>query len=328
MSQTSIEWATHVWNPLAGCTRVSEGCDHCYAAAMSLRLEAMALKDIEFGIDPGGKAKYIGIATRNGKGTPVFNGKINFDKAALDEPFRWKRPRKVFVNSMSDLFHKDVPDGFIDAVFDVMSRTPQHTYQVLTKRPERMAAYVGSSWSMSLYPNIWLGTSVENQEQADARIPHLMKLKSSVRFLSMEPLLGPVDIGPYVNKFRWLVNEDNGQIMRPLDWVIVGGESGREARPMHPDWVRAIRDQCAAAGVPFFFKQFGAWGLSPLPSFVPISGEHQLGKLFASEKSYYAIPSVTSEEFPNTIRVERLEKVGKHAAGRLLDGRLHDEFPQ
>jgi protein gp37 len=299
MSKSKIEWTGETWNPLAGCTRASEGCDNCYAAAMSLRIEAMAEKDIADGKDPGRKAKYMGIANRNGKGVAAFNGKINLDYEALNEPLRWTRPRTVFVNSMSDLFHKDVPDGFIDQVFDVMAKTPQHTYQVLTKRPERMAEYVNTYWSMSLRPHIWLGTSVENQEQADKRIPALLRTRAKVRFLSMEPLLGSVMLqgGDYPSTYMYL--RGNGGDER-INWVIVGGESGPHARPLQTSWIASIRDQCRETGTPFFLKQLGI-------------GQKAYGPGYLHE--YEGLPFIVStakgnhmDEWPEALQVREMPK--------------------
>lgn len=334
MAQNSkIEWTDTTWNPLAGCTRASAGCDNCYAAKMSLRLEAMALADIEAGKDPGGKQKYIGVATKNGQGVPAFNGTINLDEDELQRPYSWKKPRRVFVNSMSDLFHKDVPEWFILSAFNVMRDNPQHIFQVLTKRPDRAASFTNRLPSVPR--NVWMGTSVENQEQADLRIPHLLNIPAAVRFLSMEPLLGPVDLRNFdYGKERgltmghdWLTGEEwsHSEVFgggnswleadeadeygeKRIHWVIVGGESGANARPMHPDWVRSLRDQCVDAGVPFFFKQWGEW-LPHGQSVKPIStrsGNFHTWSSFPFDWSKY---------------------VGKKSAGRLLDGRTWDEFP-
>lgn len=306
-AKTAIEWTDQTWNPTVGCTQVSPGCDHCYAKAITER----------------------------------FSGKGSFDQVVLHEnrlnaPLHWRKPRMVFVNSMSDLFHQDVPDEFIARVFAVMAITPQHTYQVLTKRHGRMrsllntpdfwtsvgrfarhfgyhfkekaANYLGggqniydtTEWeTRRRLDNVWLGVSVEDQKRADLRIPALLDTPAAVRFVSAEPLLGPIDLhGPadaHGHRARltyWLLGRPgwgpdvtlpSGLAMRDmttgprLDWVIVGGESGPGARPMDPDWACVLRDQCASAGVAFFFKQWG--GRSP------------------------------------------------KAGGRLLDGRTYDEFP-
>lgn len=231
---TAIEWTNETWNPLAGCSIVSEGCRNCYAMRLAARLEAM------------GQEKYAGLTTRHGARV-IWNGELNEDWDALRAPLRWRKPRRVFVNSMSDLFHERVSDAFISAVWKIMRATPRHTYQVLTKRPGRMRRAarelnVGSN-GMPL-PNVWLGVSVEDRVSAEQRIPNLQYTFARVRFLSIEPLISP------------LVGVDLA-----CDWVIVGGESGPGARPMDPDWVRVIRNVCCAAGTPFFFKQWG--GASP-----------------------------------------------------------------
>lgn len=230
-AMTKIEWTDATWNPVAGCTWASPGCDVCYAARMTRRLEAM------------GQADYAGLTTKK-----HFNGTVRTLAHKLDAPLRWKKPRMVFVNSMSDLFHKDVPTEFIWQVFDTMWNARQHTFQILTKRPERMAGVLSEMYAASCsdpLPNVWLGTSVENVEQT-ARIDHLLKCPAAVRFISAEPLLECVDFA-----FRNWADEEKYRI----DWCIVGGESGPGARPMHPDWARLIRDDCQAAGVKFFMKQ-------------------------------------------------------------------------
>lgn len=301
---TSIEWTDETWNPLAGCTRASAGCDNCYAARMALRLEAMAQADIAAGKDPGGKTKYIGVATRNGRGVPAFNGTINLDTDALNVPLNWRKPRRVFVNSMSDLFHPGVPFRFVADAFTVMRLSPRHTYQVLTKRPGRMADFQRQHYPNGFPANVWAMTSVENQAAADERIPDLLRVRAAVRGLSMEPLLGPVNIGfggVMPNRWQWLDGDS-------LHWVIVGGESGPNARPMHPDWVRSIRDQCQAAGVPFFFKQWGDWCY---PSQMT-DGERRAWDV------YHGTENVE----------ERPAALGKKRAGRLLDGREWNEYPE
>jgi protein gp37 len=210
---SSIEWTESTWNPVTGCTKLSPGCAHCYAERMAKRLRAM------------GQARY-----RNG-----FRLTVHPD--ALEIPLRWRRPRMIFVNSMSDLFHKDVPAEFIRQCFDVMARASQHTFQVLTKRPERAAQMTAElPWP----PNVWMGTSVENAKYTH-RIAALVRTKARVRFLSLEPLLGRIPRLP----------------LRGIHWVIVGGESGPKARPMEAPWVFQIRDRCVSEGVPFFFKQWG-----------------------------------------------------------------------
>ena len=227
---TAIEWTDATWNPTTGCDRVSPGCDHCYALTLARRLRA------------AGNPRYQVDGNPRTSG-PGFGLTLHWDK--LEDPLRWRRSRRVFVNSMSDLFHAEVPEAFTVAAFDAMRRAPQHRFQILTKRPGRMASILRRLQSDPL-PNVWVGTSVEDQRWADIRLPKLLETPAAVRFLSCEPLLGPVDLS------RWLRAAPHG-----IDWVIVGGESGLKARPMHPDWTRTLRDQCVAAGVPFFFKQWG-----------------------------------------------------------------------
>ncbi len=226
---SGIEWTEATWNPVAGCTPVSPGCLNCYAARMALRLS---------NIMHASNGKYREVASRTPDGRPVFTGRINLSHEALDLPRRWKRPRLIFVNSMSDLFHEAVPDEFIRDVFDVMESCPIHTFQVLTKRPERLASLAPSlPWPS----NVWVGTSVEQSGYA-ARIQHLQAVTSaSVRFLSCEPLLGPL---PSLS-------------LEGIDWVIVGGESGPNSREMAESWVLDIQRQCRRNDVAFFFKQWG-----------------------------------------------------------------------
>ena len=285
--KTGIEWTDATWNPVTGCTKVSEGCDHCYAETIAHRFA-------------GTKAYPNGFD-------------VTLRPERLDQPLRWKRPRKVFVNSMSDLFHKDVPDDYIARVFAVMALAPQHTFQVLTKRPGRMRSLLSSEdfesavflategrfegyfpWPL---PNVWLGTSVENQKWADVRIPQLLDTPAAVRFLSCEPLLGPIS----------LVLAHRFHPVEALDWVIVGGESGPGARPMHPEWARRLRDECFVFGVAFHFKQWGEWvteDQSPEDIILPGVSHLAWGD---DEPDFY--------------------KVGKKAAGRELDGQTWDEYP-
>jgi protein gp37 len=225
---STIEWTDATWNPVAGCTPVSAGCLNCYAARMALRLSHV----------PGSAGeKYGGTAKRSRAGLPVFSGQIVLDRKALGVPLAWRKPRLIFVNSMSDVFHEKVPTDYIAEIFDVMKRCPQHTFQVLTKRPERAAEVAASlPWPS----NVWFGTSVESEQVTD-RITHLRQVPAAVRFLSCEPLLGPL---PRL-------------ALKGIGWVIVGGESGPGARPMNEAWVRQIRDQCVRKDVPFFFKQWG-----------------------------------------------------------------------
>jgi protein gp37 len=226
---STIEWTEATWNPVAGCTPVSPGCLNCYAARMALRLEAMG--------QDGGCTKYAGTAKRARDGRPVFTGQINLDPDTLDLPKTWRKPKRIFVNSMSDLFHKNVPDHFIKKVFDVMVNCPQHEFQVLTKRPERTLELARRlPWPK----NVWMGTSVENALYSH-RVQTLAQVPATIRFLSCEPLIGPIPNLP----------------LSGIHWVIVGGESGPGARAMDPKWVAQIRDRCASQNVAFFFKQWG-----------------------------------------------------------------------
>jgi protein gp37 len=224
MAESSIEWTDATWNPVAGCTVISPGCTNCYAMRMAARLEAM------------GQEKYSGLTRRSG-GRSVWTTKIRLDEKTLDIPRSWSKPRLVFVNSMSDLFHEDVPAYFVERVWTVMAETPHHTYQILTKRPDRMAEITKS---LRRLPNVWLGTSVENADYVE-RIDQLRTVSAVVRFISFEPLIGSV-------------GEAN---LDGIDWVIVGGESGPKARPMLEEWVDQIEHMCRQADAAFFFKQWG-----------------------------------------------------------------------
>jgi protein gp37 len=323
VAQTKIEWTDSTWSPVTGCTKVSAGCTNCYAERMAMRL--------------AGRAGY-----------PAENPfAVTLHPDRLNEPLRWRKPRRVFVCSMSDLFHKDVPFEFVRRAWAMMLAAPHHTYQVLTKRPERMAEFFqwndepGQPWCVEpSREHIWLGTSVENQATADERIPHLLRCPAAVRFVSYEPALGAVDFrpgnwlpplggGPKANMFRpW---ENPGP---PLDWIIAGGESGPHARPAHPDWFRSVRDQCAAAGVPFFFKQWGEWR-------PPLRGEEfNTGYGLAGKPPAYLVspadggvscffpPNDPAVRRPDESPLRPMIRRGKRAAGHLLDGREHREWPK
>ncbi len=229
MAETQIEWTDATWNPVAGCSIVSAGCTHCYAMEMARRLDAMGLE------------KYSGLTRRSGART-IWNGSVRLDRAALAIPYRWKKSRKIFVNSMSDLFHEGVDDEFIRDVWQVMRDTPQHNYQILTKRPARMSEFVSTKIA-GVLPNVWLGTSVENKEVVE-RVQQLSAAPAAVRFISFEPLIGPVGHVDLTN----------------IQWAIVGGESGRSARPILEEWIDQIHEQCVRHGTAFFFKQWGTWG--------------------------------------------------------------------
>lgn len=314
MSTTKIEWAEAVWNPIAGCTKVSPGCANCYAERMAKRLQAM------------GARGYDGVVDDKGRWT----GKVNVITEKLFEPVTWKKPRRIFVNSMSDLFHDSVSDDFIDTVFFQMELSARHTYLILTKRPERMYKYTISRDGVRVnMPHVWLGVSVEDQRRADERIPWLLQTPAAVRFVSAEPLLGPVDIAGYLRRMK-STNRVPGraevtEIIPGLDWVICGGESGPNARPMHPDWARSLRDQCQAAGVPFLFKQWGAWALKD--SVKGLSAVKDFGVL-SPEGDWYHLHTGWNgrPEDPDTGEAYMIN-AGKHRAGRLLDGKLWDEYP-
>lgn len=379
---THIEWTDATWNPVTGCSIVSPGCTNCYA----MRLAGTRLRH---------HPSRTGLI-RDSKAGPVWTGEVRLNHQWLDQPLRWKRPRRIFVCAHGDLFAEGVPDEWIDQVFAVMALAPQHTFQVLTKRAMRMRGYLATDsdvlrerwyqsvpagkWYVSraeayagihpdatpvtraLYqraaltlplPNVWLGVSAEDQRRADERIPELLATPAAIRFVSAEPLLGPIDferIGTLDGIRRVmpeiLAKEERGRpksgagaicgaqidavgragssitfFQTPdhmggftaasprqwprLDWVIVGGESGAGARPMHPDWARSIRDQCAAASVPFFFKQWGEW----------------------ADVDRYASETVESYDVQG-FTADGVIRVGKREAGRLLDGIEHSAFPQ
>jgi protein gp37 len=224
MADSAIEWTDATWNPVAGCTVLTAGCTNCYAMRMAARLSAM------------GVPKYQDLTRKSG-GRYVWTGAVTLDEAALAAPTTWRKPRLIFVNSMSDLFQEAVPIDFIARVWAAMAATPRHTYQILTKRPDRMAEIAPS---LPLLPNVWLGTSVENAAVL-SRLDHLRRTPAAVRFVSFEPLIGSVA----------------GADMTDIQWAIVGGESGPRARPMLETWVDEIHDACEDAGAAFFFKQWG-----------------------------------------------------------------------
>jgi protein gp37 len=405
---TKIEWTDATWNPITGCTLVSEGCRHCYAA----RLAATRLRHLP---------SRQGLARLNAAGEAKFTGEVRFNGDVLEQPLRWKRARMIFVCAHGDLFHESVPDEMIDRIFAVMALCPQHTFQVLTKRPERMRAWFSERWQSAPaqklsfgtdtidmpaetrgedrrdqvnreveeichssegmhrrffdghndalwtpdgasvagsfawpLPNVWLGTSVEDQRRADERIPELLATPAAVRFISAEPLLGGIDLtvmrrGPSeIDPGRERVESywcdgltgQRGVLMRNgdcleapgdfgphIDWVIGGGESGPGARPSHPQWFRDLRDQCASAGVAYFHKQNGNWRpwSAELPAsrlaFMATDGSVKLDPTKADLK--LAIDQATAGHDLWQLMAD----VGKHAAGRLLDGVEHNAMP-
>ena len=337
---TGIEWTDATWNPVVGCSIVSPGCTNCYAMQMAARIEKMQPE-----------SHYAGT-TKRVNGNAVWTGKVALaPDHILTAPLRWTKPRRIFVNSMGDLFHESVPDEWIDRVFAVMALCPQHTFQILTKRSWRMREYCGDiegSYNIATaildllidrkidgkitdesnpladeradddpalkkwpLPNVWLGVSAEDQARADERIPDLLAIPAAVRFVSAEPLLSALDLVPYLSPHFQSESADFPKLGE-LDWVIAGGESGPSARPMHPDWARSIRDQCQDARVPFFFKQWGQWA--------PWDDDN------------WSLPDGWDdvEAHDKAITIDGVEflSVGKRRAGRLLDGREWREFPK
>lgn len=331
--KSGISWTDETWNPVRGCSRVSAGCRNCYAETVAARFSG-----------PG--QPYEGLIARGGQ----WNGQVRLVPEKLEEPLRWRRSRMVFVNSMSDLFHESVPDEYIERVWGVMAEARQHVFQVLTKRPERMTHHLTQrqrrGWKRD-WPNIWLGVSVENQASANERIPPLLQAPAAVRWISAEPLLGPVDLclprrtwqgwsgesgvgcGECCNGDRcddpthldrrhcpYCRGTGNG---RPIDWVVAGGESGLDARPMHPDWVRSLRDQCQDAGVPFHFKQWGEWAPSR------VGEEHYTAVWITRDGRTQEIDADGDlwDESGSTL----VHRHGKRRAGRELDGQVWNEYP-
>lgn len=345
MSKSKIEWTEETWNPTLGCSKVSEGCRNCYAMHVSAWIANMAKsKESQ---SPVEKA-YMSVIKQdeNGKYLPQWNNKIAILDERLTDPIRWKKPRTIFVNSMTDLFHPDIPFEYIDRVFAVMAITPRHTYQVLTKRPERMAEYLnrgseipplegvpagrGRSSMRHPLPNVWLGTSVENQATAEERIPQLLKCPAKIRFLSCEPLLGPILFNEinqgnqFYDPLGGLGDISPGSFTK-IHWVIVGGESGKQARPMHPDWVRTIRDQCQQAGTAFFFKQWGEWkdGSSPQKKVEHIAALNN-GEFHPWDSNIKHKATVSWNKHNPTI----MSKVGKKQSGNTIDTQTHTVYPQ
>jgi protein gp37 len=365
---THIEWTDATWNIITGCSVVSAGCKHCYA---------MKLAETRLRHHPSRAG--LTVETKAG---PVWNGEVRFNPQWLTQPMDWTRARRIFVCAHGDLFHEGVQDAWLDQIFAVMAVSPQHSFQVLTKRPERMLQYMqrlgernqaqgylheALKWAMGYdnprrpavnlqawpLPNVWLGVSVEDQAAANERIPFLLKTPAAVRWISAEPLLGPVDLttiefrNAFGNMEMWdaldlhlfgdedeVVDADGCSAV--IDWVVAGGESGRGARPMHPDWARSLRDQCAKAGVAFLFKQWGSW--------LPICQMGETDHLYhprkdpdatrrcrVSHRVLHLDGSTHGLSEPNAYLQGRVPmgvfEVGKKASGRLLDGRVHDEYP-
>ena len=336
---TKIEWTDETWNPITGCTQISEGCQNCYAKRMANRLKGRCGYDAD---------------------NPF---KITQHPERLDQPLRWKKPRKIFVCSMGDLFHPEIRSDFIEVMFGIMSFLPQHTFLVLTKRPWQAEAFfrnrtlaqcrqqiywyfddgvgpteeeVESSCGAWPLPNVWIGVTCETQARADERIPILLQIPAAVRYVSVEPMLGPIklehyfpeyDYRPTYEYFRIAYGLDSNKpviVRSGLDWVICGGETGPGARPMHPDWVRSLRDQCQAAGVPFFFKSWGDWQDG---SALDTNAKHMIVLNNGETVEPGHELSITQREKWQYLRACMMSRVGKKNAGRLLDGQQWNEYP-
>lgn len=357
MADSMIGWTGKCWNIIGGCTNESTGCLNCWSRK---------LVGTRFRENP----RYDGLTVVRGDGKPHWTGKISLFEDRLEEPMHWRKPQLVFVASQADLFHPGVPEEFIDRAFAIMALCPHHTFQILTKRPQRMREYLSDEhevqeriatalgkmldgqwiWNEgkrfrnriermiglfygyetesdedtgeeydvqsaeTVWPlrNVWLGTSTENQETFDKRAPELLDIAWPVHWLSIEPQVGSIVI------------PDN--YLRELEWIVLGGESGTGARPMHPDWARSVRDQCEATGIPFFFKQTGEW----------LGWQHQWGPFWKSirgdEVDSHAWPDITGEEPEGWIADLHddvvYQWVGKKAAGDILDGKRYQQFPR
>ena len=306
-TNSSIEWTDHTFNPWVGCVKVSPGCKHCYAEELMTRKGRWANT-----WGPAQTSERIKTSDNNWRKPLAWN------KQAEKEGRRFK----VFCASLADVFEDN--DQLIDwrlDLFDLVKNTPCLDWQILTKRPE-VARHFFRLRSDFLLPNVWIGTSVETQEYADKRIPELLKIPAAIRFLSVEPLLGAVSIRPWLPD-NWVFKQAPGGHHFGIDWVIVGGESGPQARPMHPEWARVIRDQCQTAGVLFFFKQWGEW----LPVSMPHQNHNGLRAIMDS-KGVARCPATWADIVATRGDIYGFERVGKHAAGRLLDGREWNEIPE
>lgn len=327
---SKIEWTERTWNPIVGCSKVSEGCRNCYAIRMAWRLSH----------NPKTADRYAGTVHKTCGGKTNWTGVMNVLSDVALLPLQVKKPTIWFVNSMSDLFHESLDDATIVSLFDIMRDCPQHTFQVVTKRTARAAEFL-RKYSPEPLPNVWLIASVENQQAAEERIPHLLAAPAAVRGLSCEPLLGPVELNSFL--FMPDMHGSPADIVPSLklDWVIVGGESGPDARPMHPEWARSLRDECTLAGVPFFFKQWGEWYTThfkmsnpPTPTFVMWRDYRHFTQKFWSAKGDACVDmkgklcksggDMMHAAYPVAI----MQRLGKKAAGRLLDGHEWNEMPK
>jgi protein gp37 len=367
---SKIEWTEETWNPLIGCSKVSPGCKNCYAIQTAWIRQH----------NPKMSERYAGVVEKTPAGNLNWTGKVNVANEAIDKPLRKKKPTKYFVNSMSDLFHEAVPFEVIDKIYAIMGRCQHHVFQILTKRPERMLEYYKSdpyqrilshAYALNLskghslgagidnpntpgawgWEHVWLGVSVENQQTANERIPLLLQVPAAVRFLSCEPLLGPLRLDQLIREeehYAWVDNcltgfkahGAGGWYDNKIDWVIVGGESGAGARPLHPDWVRSLRDQCQKTGTRYFFKQ---WGEYYTHSYLSGSGQPHF-RMFTNMQHWVDKAQTwvrggrcisidgrkckSGKDFKEcAYPVVIMDKVGKKKAGRLLDGREWNEFP-
>jgi protein gp37 len=362
-AKSAIEWCDASWNPIVGCSIVSPGCKNCYAMAQASRMTLM---------NPG-LEQYRGV-TKVVEGKAVWTGDVNVaPETKFLEPLRWKKPRRIFVNSMSDLFHENVADETIDRIFAIMALAPQHTFQILTKRPARMRKFVSRlvglaqaakfggtviadefphvttslahpqglrDWPL---PNVWLGVTAERQQEADERIPELLATPAAVRFVSVEPMLGPVNLRHWFPRQGGQIYDGTGGTEDfvdhedGLDWVICGGESGPNARPMDPDWPRALRDQCATAGVPFFFKQWGEFiageEIKDAGGFRVEFGDGSAFRVMSDgedillncARDHKGAPEKIWKNYFASGDGRLLRRASKHL--RLLDGHEHSAFP-
>lgn len=324
------------WNPVIGCSHTSPGCDNCYAEKMAYRLMHMPFTDYyQFVLADNGKEdpeKFYNL--------PKWNGETHFVKSQIHKPIKWKKHRTIFVCSMGDLFHESVKYEWIEKVMNIIEMSPEHIFIILTKRPERAVEFfkiyekrpmrceiangVKITWPFS---NLWFIATAENQEELNRRAPYLFKIPAAKRGISIEPMLGPISMQQYYFSdkdgnytFKHVPESGRTKWIDLLDWVIVGGETGPKARPMHPDWVRSIRDQCQAANVPFFFKQWGEWICRE-------SGDVPMNKsMFLPEDGIMEVEDFTFDEFRER-NVRIMVKVGRKAAGNLLDGKQHHNWP-
>ncbi|MBP2560812.1 protein gp37 [Neorhizobium galegae] len=356
---SKIEWTDATWNPITGCKVVSPGCTDCYA----MKLAGTRLKHIP-------SRKGLTIDTKAG---PVWTGEVRFNEEWLLQPLTWKRPRMIFVVAHGDLFSENVPDEWIDKIFAVMALAPQHIFQVLTKRPDRMRAYLTrpagdgkqdvrnhlawevtgqimnawhpnwksedingphrsraigafSKWPL---PNVWLGISAEDQPRAEERVPPLLDTPAALHWISAEPLLGLIELHKLRHGAGWMDaiagyddhNSRYGAVTRRrLGWIVAGGESGRRARSAHPQWVRSLRDQAASASIPFLFKQWGNWA--------PSSPDQAAGNLHSGWVALSGRRPAKAHELYPQAGAAFMERMDKGDAGRLLDGELHNQFPE